>query len=120
MKNSASTKIGLVSFGMLLSLNTLASSAQVEIQHLLNFVATTRCEYERNGERYTAKEAEQHIRKKYEYFSDDIKTAEDFIAYAASKSAFSGKYYQVHCREDGPIKSQLWLETELSRYRKQQ
>ena len=69
-----------------------------------------------NG-RITCAEALGHIKKKYDYFSDDIETAEDFIQYAATKSKMSGKYYLVHCPSQPTIKSQDWLLAELKRYR---
>lgn len=99
-----------------LSFNVLAS-AQDEITHLLNFVASTHCEYERNGSIHTGSEAVEHINKKYAYYSDDIETAEDFIKYSATKSLISGRYYQVHCNDEDPIKSKDWLLNELTLYR---
>ena len=100
----------------LVSLNASADSFK-EISHLLNFVKSTDCTYERNGKRHTGAEALGHIKKKYDYFSDDIETAEDFIQYAATKSKMSGKFYLVHCPSQPTIKSQDWLLAELKRYR---
>ena len=102
-----------------LSLNAFASTDN-EINHLLNFVASTDCQYERNGTLHTGQEAVEHINKKYNYYSDDIKTTEDFIKYSATKSKISGKYYQIHCGNNPAVKSQDWLLTELSVYRKAQ
>jgi hypothetical protein len=99
------------------SLNVLAST-QEEINHLLNFVASTDCKYERNGTLHNGTEAVAHINKKYEYYLDDIESAEDFIKYSASKSKMSGKYYKIHCNNKAPVKSQDWLLTELVAYRK--
>lgn len=98
------------------SFNAIAST-QDEINHLLNFVASTECKYERNGTLHNGAEAVEHINKKYEYFSDEIKSAEDFIKYSATKSKMSGKYYKVHCGSKAPIKSQDWLLEELDVYR---
>lgn len=98
------------------SLNTLASS-QYEINHLLNFVASTDCKYERNGTMHNGKEALAHINKKYKYYADDIKSTEDFIKYSATKSKISGKYYKIHCGDMTPIKSQNWLLKELKNFR---
>lgn len=96
--------------------NTFASS-QDEIDHLLGFVGETSCTYERNGTMHKGSEAVKHIKRKYNYFSDDIKTAEDFIKYSATKSTMSSKYYQVHCPDQPTIKSKDWLLSELKRYR---
>ena len=100
----------------LLSLNVVAST-QDEINHLLSFVASTDCKYERNGTMHTGAEAVEHINKKYDYYSDDITSTEDFIEYSATKSKMSGKYYKIHCGNSAPIKSQKWLLTELQAYR---
>ena len=69
----------------LLVANISHANPQTEIQHLLEFVKTTPCQYERNGTQHTGVEAVEHIQKKYDYYLDDIKTAEDFIEYSATK-----------------------------------
>jgi hypothetical protein len=99
------------------SLNAFATT-QDEINHLLNFVASTQCKYERNGTMHNGKEALEHINKKYAYYSDDIKSTEDFIKYSATKSKMSGKYYKIHCGNKTSLKSKDWLLTELMVYRK--
>lgn len=96
------------------------ASTQDEINHLLEFVASTQCQYERNGERHDGSEAVTHIKRKYDYYADEVETAEDFIQYAATKSALSGRYYQVHCANKDPMKSHDWLLIELSHYRSTQ
>ncbi|WDE08168.1 DUF5329 family protein [Thalassomonas viridans] len=102
----------------------LATQAQAatkgEIDHLLNYVKTTECRYERNGTMHNGAEAVQHISKKYRYYKDDIESAEDFIKYSATKSKMSGKYYKVHCRDQAPVKSRDWLFAELAQYRASQ
>ena len=99
------------------SLNVYATT-QDEINHLLGFLESTDCKYERNGTLHNGAEAIQHIKKKYAYFSDDIKSTEDFIKYSATKSKMSGEYYKVHCINKSPINSQDWLLRELKAYRK--
>ena len=88
-----------------------------EISHLLKYVESTDCTYERNGDSYSGVEAMKHITRKYQYFSEDIETAEDFIKYSATKSKMSGKYYMVYCADQKPVKSSDWLLAELKRYR---
>ena len=95
----------------------VSASVQTEIQHLLNFIAVSECHYERNGTMYDARAALDHIQKKHDYFSDKIKTPEDFIQYAATKSNFSGKYYHIHCDGNAVMRSQDWLLRELSGFR---
>lgn len=99
------------------SLNVFAAT-QDEINHLLSFVASTDCKYERNGTMHNGKEAAEHINKKYAYYVDDIASTEDFIKYSATKSKMSGKYYKIHCTNKSSIKSQDWLLAELKDYRK--
>ncbi len=101
------------------SINAQVNS-QKEIKHLLNYVASTQCKYQRNGTLHTGKEAVKHINKKYDYFKDDIKTTEDFIKYSATKSKMSGNFYYIVCPKKKPIKSQLWLQQELEHYRQAQ
>lgn len=103
-------------FLCLLSTNVHASMKS-EIDHLLNFVKTTNCVYERNGKKHTGSEAYKHILRKYNYYEDDVETTEDFIKYSATKSKISGKYYLIHCSNEKGIKSQAWLLEELSRFR---
>jgi len=100
-----------------LSLNVFAST-QDEINHLLSFVASTDCKYERNGTMHNGREAVEHINKKYAYYIDDIESTEDFIKYSATKSKMSGKFYKIHCNNESTMKSQDWLLTELKVYRK--
>jgi len=93
------------------------ASTQDEIDHLLSYVESSGCQYERNGSMHTSQEAVEHIKKKYAYFSDDIHSTEDFIQYSATKSRLSGKYYKIHCPNNMPVKSQEWLLMELQAYR---
>ncbi len=89
-----------------------------EIQHLLKFVASTTCKYERNGDLHAGSEAVKHIQQKYEHFKDKIHSAEDFIAYSATKSTMSGNKYHVICAGKTPQDSDQWLLEELKRFRK--
>ena len=99
---------------------TALASPTDEISHLLAFVRATDCSYERNGDRHSGIEAARHIDKKYEYFLDDIETAEDFIQHSATKSKMSGQVYIVHCSGQPPVTSSDWLLMELKRYRSAQ
>jgi len=90
---------------------------QNEIDHLLIFVENTECQFERNGRFYTGKDAVGHIKKKYDYFKDEIDSAEKFIELSATKSTMTGNYYMVLCNSSPKIKSQEWLLQELESYR---
>jgi len=97
-------------------INLLADTKD-EIDHLLYFVSTSKCQYIRNGTNYSAKEAKDHISKKYNYYKDEIKTAEDFIRYSATKSELSGREYKVTCTNRELKNSNEWLLDELHKYR---
>jgi len=87
-----------------------------EIAHLIDFVRHSPCIFIRNGSEYAGGEAADHIRAKYDHFKDEIKTVEDFIARAASKSLLSGKPYEVRC--DGKtIPAADWIRAEDAAYR---
>ena len=87
------------------------------IRYLLNFVADSDCAFIRNGRSYTPKEAVEHIEAKYEYFKKEIKTPEDFIRLAASKSLFSGRPYLVRTQDGKEMKAADWLGKALNDYR---
>jgi hypothetical protein len=88
-----------------------------EIDHLLEFVAGTKCQYERNGTMHTGPEAKDHIQMKYEYYVDKINSAEDFIRYSATKSKLSGRPYKIHCPGSKVMNTSDWLLTELHDFR---
>ena len=69
------------------SLNAAESSLQSEIHYLLQQIETTDCVFNRNGSRHQGAEAVAHIQRKYDYFEDEIETAEDLALaeYAAAK-----------------------------------
>jgi hypothetical protein len=91
---------------------TLAASPEAEIDHLLDFIAASPCAFIRDGVSYDGAQAVEHIKGKYDYYRDEIHSAEDFIALAASKSALSGKPYLVTC--DGATEPAAdWIAREL-------
>lgn len=80
-----------------------------EVEYLLEFVQNSRCVINRNGTDYPAEKGVAHIKKKYDYFRDDINSTEDFITYSATKSTMSGKDYSVTCPGRETIRAQDWL-----------
>ena len=78
-----------------------------EVDHLINFVQNSQCVMNRNGTVHPADKAVEHIRKKYDYFRNDINSTEDFIEYSASKSTMSGRDYTVTCPETEVITTRL-------------
>jgi len=106
-----------------LFLPSIASSAADDmlvrtIHHLLAYVEASNCVFIRNGKEHDSKEAAKHIRTKYDSFMISIKTPEEFIEKAASKSIISSQLYWVQCADHSPIPTAEWLTQELSNYRK--
>ena len=100
-----------------ISVPVFGSDMQNEIDHLLTFVENTECQFERNGKFHTGKDAVGHIKKKYDYFKNQIDSAEKFIELSAAKSTMIGNYYMVLCNGSPKVKSQEWLLQELESYR---
>lgn len=91
--------------------------AQREIDHLLEFVATSPCLFVRNGTEYPADKAREHLASKYQFSGSRIATAEDFIKYLATESSVSGERYHVKCGKTDALTG-VWLTDELTRFRK--
>jgi hypothetical protein len=94
-------------------------ATQREVGQLLDFVAQSNCQFNRNGSWYDAKKARVHLQEKYDYLDQrgKVPNAEAFIDLAASRSSMSGKPYQVRCGEAPAMSSATWLSTELKRLR---
>lgn len=92
---------------------------QAEIAHLLDYVATPGCEFNRNGSWHAGAEARAHLQKKYDYLLKRklVTDAESFIVRAASESSMSGKDYQVRCGGGKAMASGVYLREELKRFR---
>jgi hypothetical protein len=69
----------------------------VEIEGLLDFVAASGCDFERNGEIHSAEDAADHLRLKYRRGRRYADSAENFIDRLATGSSWSGKPYSVYC-----------------------
>jgi hypothetical protein len=94
-----------------------ADALQDEIAHLIDFVRHSSCTFIRNGTDYAGPAAADHVQSKYDYYKADIKTVEDFIERAASKSMLSGKPYEVRCADGKIIPAADWIRTEDAAYR---
>lgn len=99
------------------ALSDVPDSQKAEVEHLLEFVETTKCIFERNGKKYNGIDAAKHIKRKYKYFKNQITSTEEFIEYSGTKSTVSGKPYMVYCGDGEPIESKTWLIEELALYR---
>ena len=89
---------------------------QKEINHLFQYIERSGCVFIRNSKEGTPAEARAHIQKKYDYFSDRVKTAEDFITCAATQSSLSGTPYRVRCNGQ-ETRTADWLHAELQKLR---
>jgi len=94
-----------------------AESLDQTINFLLNHIAKADAVYVRNGSTYTPAQAAEHIRAKYEHFTSQIKTPEDFIRLAASKSLLSGQPYKVRPRGEKEQTMSEWLTKALQEHR---
>jgi hypothetical protein len=94
-------------------------TAAREIDHLLEHVGQSGCEFYRNGIWYKGNLGQAHLRDKYEYLvlRDMIGVAADFIDKAATRSSVTGIAYMVRCKGQGEMPSGQWLTEELARYR---
>jgi len=117
------TAILTLIFVVSLSLGTEAAFGDVpesqkkEVEHLLEFVSTSDCEFERNGKKHPGEKASSHMNRKYNHFRDKITTNEEFIEYSGTKSTRSGEEYLIYCGTADPIKSKDWLLEELRVHR---
>jgi hypothetical protein len=96
----------------------VSGAQRQEVQHLLEFVRSTPCVIHRNDLAHTGAEAYPHILKKYDHYREQIRTTEEFIEYAASKSLLSGKPYTVSCAGRTPQTTGDWLREELALFRR--
>ncbi len=111
----------LLSVGMTFGqAKTAAEDLSRTVTYLLDFVAKSDCTFIRNGKSYTPKEASEHMKGKYEHFKKEIKTPEDFVRLAASKSLVSGQAYRVKTIDGKEFECATWLGKILDDYRKSQ
>ncbi len=83
-------------------------------EYLISTVAKSDATFVRNGSNYTAKEASEHMRRKYDHFKKEIKTPEDFIEKCASKSEMSGKPYTVKFADGKNMRCDEWMKKLLA------
>lgn len=94
-----------------------AESLDQTISYLIDYVASSKATFIRNGTSHTAAEGAEHIRVKYAHFKKEIKTPEDFIRLSASKSILSGKPYLVRLPDGSEMHLDAWLTDALKRRR---
>ncbi|MEO5717649.1 MAG: DUF5329 family protein [Chthoniobacterales bacterium] len=94
-----------------------AESLDQTINYLLDHIAKTDAVFIRNGSSYTSAQAVEHIKAKYEHFKKDIKTPEDFIRLAATKSLLSDKPYLIRPKGEKEQPMGEWLGEALKKHR---
>ncbi len=94
--------------------------AQTEVEYLLGAVASSGCEFYRNGEWFDSQRASAHLRDKYNALAalGRSMTAVDFIDEVATKSSLSGRPYLMRCAGGEPVGTNQWLREVLERYRR--
>ena len=97
--------------------NANAESLEQTINYLLDYVAKADATFIRNGQAHTPQEAVSHIKAKYEHFKSEIKTPEDFIRLAASKSLLTGQPYLVRTPDGKEMRLDEWLTAALKQRR---
>jgi hypothetical protein len=94
-------------------------SPEQTIDYLINYIGKSNATFIRNGQSHTPAEAVAHIKAKYEHFKNEIKTPEDFIRLAASKSLQTGKPYLVRTPDGKETHLDAWLADVLKHHRDQ-
>jgi hypothetical protein len=94
-----------------------AESLEQTIDFLLHRIETADATFIRNGQAHTPQEAVAHVRAKYEHFKGEIKTPEDFIRLAATKSLLTGQPYLVRTRDGKEMPLNAWLSNALREHR---
>jgi hypothetical protein len=92
---------------------------RAEVAHLLEYLQSSGCQFQRNGSWYSSARAASHLNQKYEYMLKKglVTSTESFIEGAGSVSSASGKPYSVKCGEAAAVPSATWLRAELQRFR---
>ena len=91
----------VLSMLMLKSLDLQAAdTTEHEVRLLIDAIAASHCDFNRNGRQHTAEEAAAHLELKYARAGKHIDSADEFITQLASSSSFTGKPYLMSCEGD--------------------
>ena len=91
-----------------------AHSEKEKFEQLIQRVENLQdAKFVRNGKEYDAKTAGKFLKGKWDANSSKIKTAQDFIEVAATKSSTSGKPYLIRYADGKEIPSAEFLTAEL-------
>ena len=117
MMRCASFVVASILLSMFAGQSFAEESLDESIKFLLDYVAKSDVTFIRNGQEHNAQEAANHIKTKYEHFKGEIKTPEDFIRLAASKSLQTGKPYLVRTKDGKEMRLDKWLTEALKQHR---
>lgn len=85
-----------------------------EIEFLIHEVEKSSCRFLRNGKSYSAHEAANHMRMKYDYAGSKIHDITSFIEKVATKSSLTGRPYFIECDGRPREPSAVWLKSRLA------
>ena len=94
------------------------TDAEAEIRSLIQAVRDSGCEFDRNGTRYPAERAAEHLELKYSRGKRYADSAEAFIEHLATGSSWSGEPYWMICESDKTLAAE-WLGDKLEDSRAQ-
>ncbi|NDY92448.1 YfeK family protein [Ideonella livida] len=96
-----------------------AAPVRAEIEALLARLQSSGCQFQRNGTWHEAPQAREHLLRKLAAVEErtTVRSTEQFIELAASRSSLSGQAYQVRCGTTPAQNSQPWLSRELAALR---
>jgi Family of unknown function (DUF5329) len=107
----------IVALGLMMGSGATAETLDQTIRYLLDYIGRSDAVFIRNGATHTPAEAVEHVRAKYEHFKGQIKTPEDFIRLAASKSLLTGRPYLAVPRGGKEQPLSEWLTRALEAHR---
>jgi hypothetical protein len=95
-----------------------ADTTEHEVRLLIDAIAASRCDFNRNGRQHTAEEAAAHLELKYARAGKHIDSADEFITQLASSSSFTGRPYLMSCKGD-TLPAEDWMIDALEQIRAQ-
>lgn len=97
----------------------LTPVARQEVDALLRAVGSSGCEFVRGGTAHPAPKAQDHLQQKFDYLDARgmLKSAEDFIAKAGTRSSMTGEAYAIRCPGAAQQPSDEWLLARLKALR---
>ena len=93
-----------------------ADTTEHEVRLLIDAIAASRCDFNRNGREHTAEEAAAHLELKYARAGKHIDSADEFITQLASSSSFTGRPYLMSCKGD-TLPAEDWMIDALEQIR---